>query len=61
MWSATTFGLQTLGKRERGRILGGYDKIIVQAFTTASNNFELAIAVAISTFGPDSPEVLAAT
>ncbi|PVG01340.1 arsenical-resistance protein ACR3 [Serendipita vermifera] len=61
MWSATVFGLQAVGKQKYGKILGGYDKIIVQAFTTASNNFELAIAVAISSFGPNSPEVLAAT
>lgn len=61
MWSTTAFGLQAIGTRQGGRILGGYNKIIVQAFTTASNNFELAIAVAISTFGPNSPQVLAAT
>ncbi|KAK7442511.1 arsenicals resistance [Stygiomarasmius scandens] len=38
-----------------------YDMAVVQAFTAGSNNFELAIAVAIAVYGVGSSQALAAT
>ena len=53
MWVSTLFFFRRLGY--------SYPITISQAFTSSSNNFELAIAIAAATFGANSPEALAAT
>ncbi len=54
------FALMFAAGMVAGRRLGlGYDRTVTLAFTAAGNNFELAIAVAIATFGMASGEALA--
>ncbi|MEV4254880.1 ACR3 family arsenite efflux transporter [Spirillospora sp. NPDC049652] len=54
------FALMWAGSFALGRAAGlGYERTTTLAFTAAGNNFELAIAVAIATFGVTSGQALA--
>ncbi|AIJ23231.1 ACR3 family arsenite efflux transporter [Amycolatopsis methanolica] len=54
------FGLMWAGSYALGKALGlNYERTTTLAFTAAGNNFELAIAVAIATFGATSGQALA--
>ncbi len=54
------FAIMWLGSLALARVIGlGYERAATLAFTAAGNNFELAIAVAIATFGVTSGQALA--
>ncbi|MFF0148967.1 ACR3 family arsenite transporter [Amycolatopsis sulphurea] len=54
------FGLMWAGSYALGKGVGlSYERTTTLAFTAAGNNFELAIAVAIATFGATSGQALA--
>jgi ACR3 family arsenite transporter len=63
MWSSAFALVFYLTRRDSGKGSQrfGYEMAVVQAFTAGSNNFELAIAVAIAVYGVSSDEALAAT
>jgi len=61
MWTGAFVFVLWLSRREGKAGLWGYDMAVVQAFTAGSNNFELAIAVAIAVYGVGSDQALAAT
>ncbi|MFJ8198042.1 ACR3 family arsenite efflux transporter [Streptomyces sp. NPDC096152] len=53
------FAVMWFGVFALGKAIGlGYDRTVTLAFTAAGNNFELAIAVAIATFGVTSGQAL---
>ncbi|KAH6911582.1 arsenite transporter [Coprinopsis sp. MPI-PUGE-AT-0042] len=63
MWTLTFFLIFALSrsKSEAKRKMFNYEMAVVQAFTASSNNFELAIAIAIAVYGVNSEQALAAT
>ncbi|VDC07309.1 unnamed protein product [Peniophora sp. CBMAI 1063] len=61
MWTIAFWWSYRLNTRCRCGRSFTYDMAVVQSFTAGSNNFELAIAVAIAVYGVDSRQALAAT
>ncbi|KAF8490895.1 sodium bile acid symporter family-domain-containing protein [Gautieria morchelliformis] len=63
-WTLTFFAMWWFSRKYRNSSrpnIFGYDIAVVQAFTAGSNNFELAIAVAVGVYGVNSEQALAAT
>ncbi|KGB78170.1 arsenical-resistance protein [Cryptococcus deuterogattii R265] len=61
MWTSTFALIWWLSQKKGGGRKWGYEMAVVQAFTAGSNNFELAIAVAVAVYGVSSDQALAAT
>jgi ACR3 family arsenite transporter len=61
MWTGAFALIWWLNRRTGAGGGFGYDLAVVHAFTAGSNNFELAIAVAVAVFGVGSDQALAAT
>ncbi|KAF9007007.1 arsenical-resistance protein ACR3 [Cyathus striatus] len=61
MWAPVFIFVHRLSRKEGTDKHFGYEIAVVQSFTASSNNFELAIAVAIGVYGVDSEQALAAT
>ncbi|KAH0589238.1 hypothetical protein H2248_005000 [Termitomyces sp. 'cryptogamus'] len=62
MWTGAFAMIFFLARKETGsQTTFRYEMAVVQSFTAGSNNFELAIAVAIAVYGVSSDQALAAT
>lgn len=60
-WGATFAFMHFMARRHGPEKGWTYEMAVTQSLTTSSNNFELAVAVAIAAFGAGSDQALAAT